>query len=213
MIIYGTKGRLTDAKPEDLLRDACPNCKGNLRLCDLKKWFTLYFIPLFPYSHIESIYHCKECDSSYKESSKSALIGSAKSKEKIQKEAKKMFAMTLAACMTHMAKIDGHISDSELREIKKLSKKFKEYKADIEKVVDKVSKSKNDEYVYEMLRNAKQVLTTEGNMIIIAQVTKVLLADGKIDKAEEKLLKEYMLICGIPQDLYSSIIEGVKKAN
>ena len=49
-----------------------------------------------------------------------------------------------------------------------------------------------------------------GIMIIIGSVARVLLADGKIDKREEKLMKEYLVACGIPKSLYKDIINKVK---
>ena len=211
MIFFGYKTRITKAKVDDILNNACPNCKGDLQLSDLKKWFTLYFIPIFPFSHIETLYHCKACESSYKENIKSALMGSKKDQEKVKEQAEKMFATTLAACMTQMAKIDGKISSEEEKQIKDVSKNFKKYQSDINSVIAKVKKSKNNEEVYEMLRKARTILTAEGVMIMIAQIAKVLLADGKIDKKEEELMKEYMLICGIQKDLYKDIIERVKK--
>jgi len=211
MIIWGTKTRITKADEEDVLEKACPNCGNDLVLSDLKQWFTLYFIPIFPIKHIETLYHCENCDSSYKQKIKEHLQGSKKDHEKIKQEGKRVFAVTLAACMTHMAKIDGKISQEERKEIKNLNKAFPDSKKDIEKTVDEIAKSKNDEKVYAMLRNAGKFLTADGIMMIIGQVARVLLADGRIDKKEENLMKEYMLVCGVPRELYSTIIENVKK--
>ncbi|MCH8904857.1 MAG: hypothetical protein IIA45_13200, partial [Bacteroidetes bacterium] len=56
-----------------------------------------------------------------------------------------------------------------------------------------------------------EVLTSEGIMILIGQAARVLLADGRIDKAEEKLMKEYLLVCGLTKDLYASVIEMAKE--
>jgi hypothetical protein len=47
-------------------------------------------------------------------------------------------------------------------------------------------------------------------MVIIAQIAKVLKADGKIDKKEEALMKVYMLVCGIPRNLYGEVIKNIK---
>jgi hypothetical protein len=65
MIIFGNKTKHSRAKPDKVLKKACPLCKGNLRLYDVKKWFTLYFIPVFPYSTVDNFYGCDECKEMY----------------------------------------------------------------------------------------------------------------------------------------------------
>ena len=205
------KTRFTRSKIRDVLAKCCPSCGNDLELHDLKKWFTLYFIPIFPYSTIESCYKCAHCAQTYKQSVKQTIVGSSKERDKLKKEAQKTFATTLAACMTHMAKIDGSISREERKELEDLSKKFKEFSTDIKKTIDKISKSKKDDDVFDLLSQARNILTAEGIMLIIGQVARVLLADGKIDKKEESLMKEYLLVCGIPRDLFNEIVDKVKK--
>lgn len=211
MFIFGWKTRITKYRPVEVLPNACPNCQGNLQLSNVKRWFTIYFIPMIPYKNLETIYHCKKCKSSYMQSIKSALIGSRTQRDRIQNEARKMFAMTLAACMTHMSKIDGDISIEEQKEIYNVAQQFGDFKNDIHDMVRQVRESQDDEVVFNMLRNATRILTKNGIMTLIAEVAKVLLADGVIHPNEEKLMKDYMLICGIPQNLYQDILNRVNE--
>ena len=214
MIIFGIKTRSSKIDDAEVLKSSCPSCKGDLELHDLKKWFTLYFIPVIPLNKIESYYKCVGCSQTYKEAIKDMLGGSEKDRAKAQEDAKKAFATTLAACMTRMAKIDGTISKKEKQEITKISgsKAFSKYKKDVEKTIEKVSRSKDDEEVFEMLRKAKATLTADAVFIIIGQVARVVLADGKIDKKEEALMKEFLLACGIPRDIYGKIIDKVRES-
>ena len=48
-------------------------------------------------------------------------------------------------------------------------------------------------------------------MNILAQAAVVLLADGTIEKEEEDLMKEYLIACGLPKELYQTIIDKLKK--
>lgn len=135
-----------------------------------------------------------------------------KQREDIQKNAKKSFAVALAACMTHMAKADGKISKEEKEEIRKITSKFPEFKSDVDKAMQNVIKSKSDDDVFKILRQAQKYLTAEAVMVLIGQLARVLLADGKIDKNEEKLMKDYLLACGLDRTLFNVIIDKVKQS-
>lgn len=212
MIIWGYRTRITKSDVDDVLKESCPQCKGDLELSDMKKWFTLYFIPVFPISTVDTFYKCCKCEQTYKKEIKEMLQKGNKDREKIEKEARKMFATTLAACLTHMAKADGTISKEERAELDRIKKTFKEFKTDIDKTIAKVEKAKDNSEVYQSLQRANQVMTKEGMITMIAQIARMLLADGKIDKKEEKLMKEYMMICGIPTNLFDDMIKKVKEA-
>ena len=67
------------------------------------------------------------------------------------------------------------------------------------------------EDVYGYLRKASEGLTTEGILMLIAEIARMVLSDGKIDKEEERLMKSFMLICGLSEDLYETVLSKVKK--
>ncbi|MBW2981424.1 TerB family tellurite resistance protein [Candidatus Woesearchaeota archaeon] len=211
LILFGARTRISRSSENDVLKNACPSCGSDLELSNLKRWFTLYFIPIFPVSHIDTFYRCVKCKQTYKKEIKDMLNKNKKERQDFQKNAKKNFAVALAACMTHMAKADGKICKEEKEEIKKVTSKFPEFKNDISKAVQKVTKSKDDDDVFKILRSSQKYLTAEGVMLMVAQLAKVLLADGKIDKAEEKLMKDYLLALGLDRNLYSVIIAKAKE--
>jgi len=120
---------------------------------------------------------------------------------------KRMFALTLAACMTHMSRIDYEVSIEELDGIYNMTRTYSEFEKEMDEIIDQVRESEDDEIVFNMLRDAALVLPKIAIMLIISQVAKVLLADGVIHPNEEWLLKEYLRICGIPQNLYQNVID------
>lgn len=73
-IIFGTRGRLSVANPQDTLQSACPHCRGNLVLKENKTWFTLFFLPIFPITTNGRFYHCGQCDSAYKAEARQHLV-------------------------------------------------------------------------------------------------------------------------------------------
>ncbi|MCF8371654.1 MAG: TerB family tellurite resistance protein [Bacteroidales bacterium] len=206
-IIFGAKARLTKNGNDDELQNACPNCSNNLLLKDLKKWFTLFFIPIFPYSHVDTFYHCEDCDSTYRESAREALLQATGDNKNYQKEVSKLYSTTLVSCMTHMAGIDGHYSEEEEKEIENVKKQFPDFSKEINEAVAKMKATSNPEdLVFESLRKCSQVLTTEAILSIIGFCARVLKADGQIDAREEMLMKEYLLVCGIPKSKYKEIV-------
>lgn len=68
MIIWGSKSRETTEHEGEF---HCPHCAGETRtykLIKVSKYFTLYFIPLFPMETLGKYIKCKTCNSDYNES-------------------------------------------------------------------------------------------------------------------------------------------------
>lgn len=212
MIIWGSKGRIS-SKKADLLQGACPNCSGDLDLSDLKKWFTLYFIPVFPYSTVDTFYHCKKCESSYKTEARDALLGNGKEREQLKNSAIRMFFLSYVACATYMAIIDGEMSAEERAMIEKEIEEQSEFKEELVTIFNEIQTSDAPkEPVVTTLRKTSEILTSEGVLLLIMKIAELVLADGKIEDQEEKLMKEFMLIAGVSDSLYSTVIERVKKS-
>jgi len=213
MIIFGTKSRVTRSKKnEDKLHKACPQCSNDLDLSELKRWFTLYFIPIFPFNHIDSFYYCKECKSSYKKEARTQLLGGIEGREAVKKETKKMFGTALITCLAYMSSVDGEISSEEDAIINKNIALFQENEVELLDIYKKIKRGKyTKDKVYQILREASKLLTTEGILMMIAEIARVILADGKIDPQEENLMHSFMLVCGISEDLYDTVLAKAKE--
>ncbi len=212
MIIYGTKGRIRPSKPNDTLKGACPQCNNHLELSDLKRWFTLYFIPLFPFRHVDTFYYCRECQLSYKKEARGQLMGGKQGRQQLKNENDKAFARTLITCIAYMASADGTISGEEDRMIKDRIQRFSEHRGELENIYNTVSLGQMKESDVEAeLRKASGTLTTEGILMLIAEIAKMVLADGRIDREEERLMKHYMKICGVSEGLYETVLAKAKQ--
>jgi uncharacterized tellurite resistance protein B-like protein len=211
-VFLGFSERITNSSQKDTLVKACPECSADLELKDLKKWWYIFFIPSFPIKTIESFYHCTNCESSYKYAAREALISAGKNKEHMINEAKKLYATTLAACMMHMAKIDGNIAIAEEEEIKKITQKYPDHQSDMLAMIEKIKHIENpEEEVYALLKKCASTLTSDALLNIMAQSANILKADGKIETAEYQLLKKYLNVCGLPASSYEVIIERMTR--
>ena len=214
-IIFGTRGMKHTVKESKVLANSCPNCdNGDLTNKLYRRWFTLFFIPMIPLDVVDRFYECNSCKSAYNETIKNLLERSKEEIDESQKQANKTYAEALIAAMTHMAVIDGHFAEEEEREIMDVIESFEEFKHELLQIHREVKVNKNkDNQVFNYLNTARTALSSESLMNILAQAAVVLLADGSIEKEEKDLMKEYLIACGLPKDLYYTLIEKLKQKN
>jgi len=73
VIIFGSRGRVGKARSPDIIVGGCPGCGKDLHLQELRRWFTLYFIPTIPLDVIDSFYKCEGCEETYKKEIKDRM--------------------------------------------------------------------------------------------------------------------------------------------
>ena len=71
--LWGSKGKIVRASPEEIISSACPSCKGDLVLSHLKRYFTLYTIPICATSTVDTFYECNRCGQAFRTSIKGSL--------------------------------------------------------------------------------------------------------------------------------------------
>lgn len=208
-IIFGTRGLKHTVSERPVLSNSCPNCNnGNLVNKLYRRWFTLFFIPMIPLDVVDRFYQCDSCKSAYNESIKTILQSSEDEINENQKRAKLVFAKALIASMTHMSIIDGDFAAEEEREIMDAIEGLPEMKEDLMTIHQNVKANGNqDNQVFNFLNEARNELSSEALINILAQAAVVLLADGAIEKEEENLMKEYLIACGLPKEMYQTLID------
>lgn len=211
-IIFGTRGIKHTVSESPVLTNSCPNCaKGNLVNKLYRRWFTLFFIPVIPLDTMDRFYECDSCKSAYNETIKTILQRSEKEIEENNRKAKLVFGKALIAAMTHMAIIDNDFAAEEEREIMDAMKSFPDLKEELMNIHELVKKDGNkDNQVFDLLNTARTELSSEAVMNILAQAAVILLADGSIEKEEEDLMKEYLIACGMPKEMYGALIDKLK---
>lgn len=208
-IIFGTRGIKHTVNDSPILKNKCPNCsKGDLEHKLYRRWFTLFFIPLIPLDVVDRFYQCNHCKSAYNENIKDVLQQSQQDQDAARQEAELVFCRALIASMSHMTMIDGDIAPEEEREIDDAIAEFPEYADELKSIKESILKYGNKEnQVFEYLYEAKNLLSSEGLIRLLAQAGVILLADGNIDKEEETLMKEYLIACGLPKEMYQKLIQ------
>ena len=212
-IIFGTRGLKHTVSERPVLSNSCPNCNnGNLVNKLYRRWFTLFFIPMIPLDVVDRFYQCDSCKSAYNESIKTILQRSEDEINENQKRTKLVFAKALIASMTHMSIIDGDFAAEEEREIMDAIEGLPEMEEDLMTIHQNVKANGNqDNQVFNFLNEARNELSSEAILNILAQAAVVLLADGSIEKEEENLMKEYLIACGLPKEMYQTLIDKLKQ--
>lgn len=208
-IIFGTRGIKHTVDSSPILKNKCPNCgNGDLVNKLYRRWFTLFFIPVIPLDVVDRFYQCNNCKSAYNESIRNVLQQSQQDQEAARREGQLVFSRALVASMSHMTMIDGDIAPEEEREINDVIAQFPEFEEELKSIKESVLEHGNKEnQVFEYLYEAKSILSSEGIIGLLAQAGVILLADGNIDKEEEKLMKEYLIACGLPKEMYKALID------
>ncbi|MCK8524205.1 TerB family tellurite resistance protein [Aquimarina sp. D1M17] len=212
-IIFGTRGLKHTVSESPVLTNSCPNCNnGNLVNKLYRRWFTLFFIPVIPLDVVDRFYQCDSCKSAYNENIKTILQRSQQEIDENQKKAKQVFGRALVASMTHMSIIDNDFAPEEEREIMDAIAGFPEMKEELMSIHNQVKEHANkDNQVFNYLNEARNALSSEALINILAQAAVVLLADGSIEKEEENLMKEYLIACGLPKEMYQALIDKLRQ--
>jgi len=65
MIIWGSRSRTSTAQAGQF---ACPRCNGQSRFEEkrVRRWFTLYFLPIFPIGTSGYYVECQDCKGTFK---------------------------------------------------------------------------------------------------------------------------------------------------
>lgn len=206
-IIFGTRGLRAKGRDRDLL-NSCPECSGTLASKADKQWSTLFFIPKFPFQTLESYFECKNCKTAYNYKIKDLIKSGQREYEEQQKRANEVFSEAV------VASIDGEFAAEEEKRIKEAIGHFEGQETRLSQFLTSCKKNpQHESFVFNLLLEAKELLSGEGVPHILAQASKVMLADGRIDKEEERLLKEDLLACAMSKDMYGSLIEKVQNMN
>lgn len=196
----------------EVLEQACPVCGDDMYLNKYVKYFTLFDKALFPVKVIETFYKCEACKSSYNTELKELVKLDDEKKQLRFEEAGKLYAKALIASMTYMALIDNELDETEQQNLHAIIGKYSNIADELIEIMDKVKNQGNkDEFVYKLLKRVHQELSVDSVLALLSEAVKMLMADGKIDQAELKLLDRFIVEAGLPKELYNMLLDKIKK--
>ena len=206
--IISTKGIKHTVSYVPVKEKSCKNCSiGDLEFKTYRRWLCFLNAPILPLDVFDSFYECSNCHTIVKEEKKGVFEENPKAVCTIEEEAKLIIGQAQIAVMTHMALIDNDFDKLEEEEIQKVLSKYEKHKEALTSTYEKIKKTANaNNQVFEYLSLAKEKLSTDTLLNVLRKAAVVLLADGKIEKEEEKLMKKYLAFCDVPVSMYEKII-------
>lgn len=177
MIIWGTRG-LTSTLEKGSFH--CPRCgpdKG-FKILAVKRWFTLYFIPIIPMGEAGRYLECNTCAGTFDPQARDHDPAAENAQFRSQ------LGDVMLRAMIAMAVSDGSVDPRELETIASVVTRLSDAAYEVEDVRAAINKSAK-EPLDRILKEIASSLTDQGKVMVVHGLALVAKADG--DVAEEEL--------------------------
>jgi tellurite resistance protein len=183
-IIFGTRGVTLTAASGQF---NCPECGAQRDYAHrrVRRFFTLYFIPLIPLDRLGEYIECRSCSNTFRMSVLEWRPQS--SAQSFEAE----FHAAIRHVMVQMMLADGNIDEAEVATIQDIYSKLAKHelsRADIDLEALNVRADTRDLKTY--LKSVAGRLNDHGKELVIKSAYLVAAADGKFEEQERKLLAE-----------------------
>ena len=182
LIIFGTRGVTYSAAQGQF---HCPECGMQRPYAHkrVRRFFTLYFIPIIPLDLLGEYIECGGCEGTYKES----VLSYDPSQAAAGEEAR--FREAIKRTMVMMMLADGAIDEAEVQTIREIFGKIAGRTIERAEVDQEIQQAKGDRRsVEEYLGGVVGMLNEKGKELVVKAAFFVAAADGKFDESEKALL-------------------------
>lgn len=182
MIIYGWRG-ITTTNSKGLFN--CPHCaaKVNFKRKQVRKWFTLYFIPVFPTSdYLGDYVECQKCMGTYQAD---VLVYDP---EHERKKFEATYHRGIKHVMVQMMAVDGAIAPAEMQLLRGVYKSVANQVLTDEEILEELNYVTTTEKLCTYLDQLGATLNDYGKSMVLKSAILVAGADGTLAQKERELL-------------------------
>ncbi len=182
IIIFGTRG-VTSTLAEGNF--SCPQCANNqsYRHRKVRRFFTLYFIPVIPLDNLGEYVECGSCKNTFV----TRVLNSAGGKQGETFEAEYQKAMKKVLILMMLA--DGKVEESEKAMLKTIMLKVGKVEISDAELGSEIGHVRNEKKTAkEYLKGIGPSLNDPGKEMVIRACYMMAMADGNIDPAEVRLI-------------------------
>ncbi len=199
MIIFGTRGVTTTPERGTF---ACPRCNGqtNFNLKRVRRFFTLYFIPVIPLDKLGEYVECAHCQGTY--DPEILTYDPAQENQRIEA----YFFIACKQVMISMLLADGVIDDEE---VKMLQTQFQEITGtyvpenELREEIAEVSKTASN--TLDLLAELSPQLNDAGKETVVRAAYAIAASDGHFDQSEQ----DYLMQLGQAMSMTDAHLHGV----
>jgi tellurite resistance protein len=200
LIIFGTRGVTYGSEGGQFY---CPDCSDRKSYLHrrVRRFFTLYFIPLIPLDLVGEYIECQTCSSTYKTS----ILEYDPQKASAAEEAE--FQKAIRRVLVLMMLADGVIEESEIEAIQTIMGKLEDRevkRAEIESEITRAQKESQD--IQQYCRGMAGYLNDSGREMVVKAAILVAGADGKFDDSERDALAGIATALNMSRAHFSGIV-------
>ena len=203
LIIFGTRGITYGSQGGQF---HCPDCDAREQYLHRKvrRFFTLYFIPLIPLDLLGEYVECQKCTSTYKPSVLEFDPGANEERGEAE------FRQAMRRVLVLMMLADGVVEESELDAITTILGKLEDRtveRAEVEAELARARVAQTD--IEHYCKGMAGYLNDSGREMVIKAALLVAAADGTIDDKERDALAKMASALNMTKAHFAGIVNGV----
>lgn len=201
MIIWGSRGRTSTITSGEFF---CPDCSGYkvYNHQKVKRWFTLYFIPVFPLSDLGEYIECDQCKSTYKNNVLDY------DPEKKERDFQALFVLATRDIMIKIVLADDVVENTEVEQTIKAFESITKRNISHQQLLDAIENLKNDNTNIEKYAvSIAPYLNDVGKEMVLRGAISVSKSDGQIQGEELEMLHVLSLALDLPRAYANGIFQ------
>jgi tellurite resistance protein len=200
IFIWGSKGRTKTIGDGQF---HCPDCQDHRTYAkkEVKRWFTLYFIPVFPMNTLGDFVECGACKSTYN----SRVLDFDPTAARAKFEA--AFSIAAKRVMFKMALADGEIDAAEIAQIAQAFRNITKREIEDGDIAAELEAARGDtSTVEDYLRDVAPTPNETGKELVLRSAIAVVKADGRIDAAERTEIAALIKALDMPRAYSNGVL-------
>jgi DnaJ-domain-containing protein 1 len=206
IIIYGTRG-MTSVGGQG--RFHCPSCgESAYRHKKVRRWFTLFFIPMIPLDLAGEYIECGKCMGTYE----LEVLSYDPAAERAKFEA--AFHIAIRRTMVKMCLADGVVDPEEVATIREIYAGLTDIELSEDDVAEEIAEAMTDpRTVQQYLQAGLGMFNLKAKELIVRAAHAVATADGEFHADEQKLLHNIGAALQMSKSQFQAVMDSVQAAD
>lgn len=184
MVIYGTRGVTSTMDRGDFF---CPRCGDTApyQHQQVRRYFTLYFIPIIPLDRLGEYVECGSCAGTYKP--EVLQLDPRADRKAFEAE----FQIAVRRVMLKMMVADGNIADEEVASVAVIYERLTKQSLSEAQIRDEAEALRADpQSVLDIVRGVRGSLNANGKEVVVRAALAIAAADGDFHDDEKAMVME-----------------------